>query len=1481
VYVDIQALQISLLGGRVFFRGVKYHGNNETILIHSGYVTWCYWLRNVRELDVGKEPESGAKRTSAESDNESPKTRNRPLGGIEEGGVTNLAKLPCRVNVSLNGLEWFVYNRSAAYDAVVAGMTGQDIVDAEGIPTPKTDKLNPDIRQRKRDKPKDPKKENGRSRDTLLDSGESGSSYKEKNSRDTQHDDTDLQNISTVRTVESQAVSQPSDSPEKSFILRLLPVHIDCNKAAVVLGNEFTKSVLITKVDRASGEIDATKSTNLDKYRQLFNFDFEHPVIQMKPNDDYKEDQTVAGLRIKRGVADQQVPQVVHVHSHSFWHRQRRAAWHTLQDIIPAFRTSVESLSSSHGPQETSTNNGPGSSGWQGLSRYLDENEQDEKARWSSIEYATVSTIVDSPAAYMSFYWDVVGTVRDGNVQPVTEYERESSNINGDLPPEYGIHMLFKGAIINYGPWADRQRADIQRVFFPSLCKDAIPTKNLVPGDPRVATEFKLYIEFDEETTLRVPIREESKNWKWTKQADDIGARQEGQKKNGTRARKKNSDKGNPGPEIRPFGWLDVKVAANSTVTYAMDMVAGRFRYSNNLKLDLPDIEVTTSVNHGLLFRSLGNLISCDLSNPLQWNGQRSWKFDIENDGLELFILREHVFLLIDLVNDWASGPPPEYLTFTPFQYQVNLILNNFRIYLNVNDSNIINNPSDFDDNTFIIIFGSTLNSDICIPIDRYRPHLNDITFNVSCKNGGLNLHVPPWNTQATFLNSTELATLSTLKIKGSYEYCATTSPSNTDTLLLDVYGDNPTAYFYGFVIRYFLKVKDNYFGDDIRFKTLEEYQDVLRAKREGNFEISSNQPPHKKSNDLDVILTVNADKSSVILPSSLYSAKNHICVEIATLAADLRFTNYYMDLEVVLDTLALSQGNEGDSMTSPTSSTSNTQLFIDGVNATGNRLFGLPPSEPTYVCNWDFGVGAITGECTTDFFNRLTSGGRAFAFSFDDDENALPAFATEVLHDVTFLRASVESIRVWMHVEEAAFFASTGTISVKFNDWAGSHYSQRLNLEVPDLHLGCVDAESASRHRSRNQHPVETHAFIRTTVSFVFINRKLGFAEDRQLQQEHIKRHDQRTHRANFLLHKHLLDDSMLVPVDPPAMCFPLMPLPILEEDPSRSEIESLASKKSSMHRKGHAIGRKTSFLSVSNSSHQSEKSIIRPRSSLIAAEGESFESRSRSMQVSLGPGHRIPLRDVSASTGRPSSFYSAVGENKGLPPSSVAFSSSYIAPYFPLEGVNPDPGELPEIRLDMDDEPLSRDNQLGLDDIHPDRVAEDSKHASFILELPDGISGFFNPQAVNSVAALIGALQPAVPDDIIDEIQIESMGQIFDLNKHKVTSGNVTDFSIRTRAINLRFLNSSIANSFEDPRQDVHDQYDISLSGLAITARSEILAMKTEIPEAERKSTSIHLSLSSAGVAAKERLRDISDPQAAVNGVVKDVVVWMASGQ
>src|SRR5439155_5736033 len=55
------------------------------------------------------------------------------LSEPEKGGIREVRNLPCRISISISGLEWFVYNRSPAYDAII-GQNGQSNVDRPTTP---------------------------------------------------------------------------------------------------------------------------------------------------------------------------------------------------------------------------------------------------------------------------------------------------------------------------------------------------------------------------------------------------------------------------------------------------------------------------------------------------------------------------------------------------------------------------------------------------------------------------------------------------------------------------------------------------------------------------------------------------------------------------------------------------------------------------------------------------------------------------------------------------------------------------------------------------------------------------------------------------------------------------------------------------------------------------------------------------------------------------------------------------------------------------------------------------------------------------------------------------------------------------------------------------------------------------------------------------------------------------------------------------
>ncbi|KAL6237349.1 hypothetical protein BDW75DRAFT_86922 [Aspergillus navahoensis] len=643
-YVDINALQISLIGGRIFFKGIRYHGVNETIFIHGGFITWNFWKHAVRRTDFSR---FGSRNTE---DTEDAGSRSGSTG--EKGGVDCPASLPCRITAKFYGLEWFIYNRTPAYDSILAGFHT-----AASTQSPDSESASSDANL-KENQPAAP--------------FSNGSSLGQANAADS----STARNGSAMESCPSQqcASVERDIGDNLSSLLQLLPLKLECDKGAIVMGNENTRSVLTTTFDSAAGLIEACCAASpLDLYRQVFSFKLDHPVVQMRPNPDYKQTQLAAARRLS--TAREEKPGAKRKRDTIFnYHFQKRRVWHSVRDLIPYFQTSVESfhvLDQRTGQGSRHTINANHDTRWVGLSRYLDQGSQDDHSEWDAIEYGRFSTILDSPSMTVIYFWDIPGVVKAHSTADGLSPPR-LADINGTSPPEWGIDVKIAGGMINYGPWADRERVGLQNVFFPNAYRNSQPAEPLRPGDTRQSSAFRFRVEFDQETILRIPTRESSKDWQWKGRGDAVrGASKLKKQQRRKQNRAAEGEKGNIGPDIRPFGWFSLRIAENSTVHYNMEMVAGKSGFSSQLDLDFRDSKMSSSVNHALLWSCPRQLITCDLSVPLSWKALRTWKFGVENHDMELFLLRDHIFLLTDLITDWGSGPAPDYYTFVPFVYHL------------------------------------------------------------------------------------------------------------------------------------------------------------------------------------------------------------------------------------------------------------------------------------------------------------------------------------------------------------------------------------------------------------------------------------------------------------------------------------------------------------------------------------------------------------------------------------------------------------------------------------------------------------------------------------------------------------------------------------------------------------------------------------------------------------------------------------------
>lgn len=1452
-YIDISALQISLLGGRIFFKSIRYHAHNVTVYVYEGHITWRYWLRLVQEAEVFQEEDrphsvkqrasstSASEKESLNGNGEKSRARTRSIGKEEEASTKPKKELPCRIAVKVAGVEAFIYNRSPLYDGIVEATLGKS-KNVFGEGSEKDDAGSP-----------------------ASSPNSSGSDPKE--------------GVEKTQTRTTTASASPPAKPEIPSFLRMFPIKIDCKRAAAAIGNENTTNVLVAKAEKSAGTVDAGHAGPLDLWKLLFNFGIENVDVTMKPNRDFKEYQLDAAQRVLREKQlkephGREVPIVKVAH-------QAQGFWARLKRTFKRSRSSADSIrtasmqSDDDKPGNPLLDQLPGAGQWHGLMRYLDDDD-DEHDEWRKVEYAKASQLVECDKVTMRFYWDMSGPVPEGAFDGRDSLgSLHMDDINGSPPPEYGMDLGVYGGFVVYGPWADRQRINLQSVFFPAPCVDAVPAKLLKPGDLRVCTVFKIAVIVEEDVVLRIPAREESKDPRWKGRAENAAKPPDSQaddankgerRRWGRSGKRRKAKKGTTAVDARPYAWLDITVKKDSVVNYVMDMFPRPAGYRNSLDLDVKGLEMSSSVNHGLLWRSGPLTLDADISQPLAWNSLRKWPFNIVVNDLELFILRDHLFLIIDLVNDWASGAPSDFYTFVPYNYQINLVFNNFVMYLNVNDCCIINDPADFDKNDFITLEGQ-ISANLGIPMENYKPKRNGITFDVLGESLRMRMLSPPKSTFNAFVQDKTMAELPRFTLKGSHNANQEARVGNVDVLRMDIVGTGLSLKAYGFFVRQLVSLKENYFGDYMHFKTLEEFQGASDDLEEANAKTASFPKP-TSINELDVILCIVAEQATVLFPTNLYSCKEFVRVELPRADVDLRIASYYLDLGLQLSPLSFlsgtsTSGDDDDDDDDLVDKASNTQFFVAHVDLNGHRAFGLPPNEDAYVSQWDIDIGKVTGEMSSVFVRDLALAGRAFAFCIGDEENALPVSSPAVALDASFVQVRTDTVRLWLHVGQDALLFSTEPITVETSDWANDTFSQRVNVLVPQITVACVDGRSASRKRvaKHRKRPVKTYAFFQTGLSLDVVGRKLYFDKETKRQQSHFRLHDQRTNRFPFLQRPSIdapIKEEDDLPFEPPAMPFPPMPPPFTMRDVGTKRSASLRSARSLPG--ARPLSSKSSTSSFSASLHTGRGATVNRPGLLSRATERSTGGTSASF-------HSMRASSRSSSHSRSPLPGDIERAKVGLPLSTVAFSSSYSEPYFPLEMVEPDETNVPSFPYAADFDSQSSDTSSSTAAISNPDIDDDCEHSSVMIRIILGIRAYVSPHVATTASKLVREILPHNPDEVMDAFQMGVMGTIQSHNAERHGIKRTTEIQAELPAAHLRIA------IHDEHKDEVADQLDLTMRSLATCVR-----VRTQPVDAgPTQCLALHTLLSSLDVALVNREASM-DTVPAVRLSLDDALVWLA---
>ena len=1125
--ISVESFRISFLGGRVFAKNLVIITQDQTLSILHLNLTWQYWIVGLTRLPLY--------------------VLNRKTAcGIAD--TEENARHPTRFTLQLEGVELFLYNRTLAYDNMMDILKEEELKHSQAAN--QSTSVNVPLRFR--------------------DAGIQHNSAATANETTSLLVDATGVSEKDLHTHASSTDAQPdlAASTKNSLLavlLKFLPLSVRIKKGAVVVGNPTTPTVLAASYQYAEALVDIDKCPSvLDNYRLLYNLRLDHFAISIKTNlgydpsyntaaqpHDYKRQTNSAGLTTLK-------------------QRKKYKTWFKFQKSVDEFANKVlRKVTRNRLGRDYSRERFTSHQQWKGLRRYVGD-DVDNRFAFSidtEEEYAKYSLVLDSSSARATYYYDVPGLVphKDSSLHLF------DSELSYEAPPQFGLDVELSMATLHYGPWTDKQRIPLQSMLFPTLYRDSKASEEPAPGTLRTYVGFDVLLEVKDEVIFRIPTREQSKDLAMLKNLqqqqqqkhqnanlntnpifhqylhqhinkDDPQLKEKGQK-----------DEQHAAGPTRSFGWVELKMEAGSKISFHTSFVATREHgWPNRLELDFARPELRSSVNHDVFFTAASHSMKAKVGLPLGWNEKCNWEFSNVSTDARIFFLREHTMLFSDIFTDFASGTTTPYELFRAFHYQFNWKLEGYKLYLNVNDANIVDNPLDFSNNKYLSFQGDDIQIELAIPLYGKLTKSNTIDYKVSTSFFDLVLDTPPWHTTNAFMQQTKLVGKSHFfTINGSYTYFSSVEINTSDHVVIDMTGDYVTLHCFGFVVRYLLAIRENYFGDNVHFVTFEEYSQNNNSRRDdaapaenerSDDEWGDSDSLHtvasdfsywkigRTENDIDVLFLFKVRHGLALLPDNIYSSDSHIGLRFDYLDVDIRFTNYYMDMQAdvspITGTLVHHADWEDEASINPDivfdiplyteQYFNNPELRIDGLSIHGHRMFGLPPVEPTYYCKWDIAAGWIHIDGHGNFLKALSRVGANLATGYTDLENELIVHVP-ALYDVTFF--SFQCPGVSMSIRCAATDAQlASTLSIQLesilftmNDLANDRYTSKTSLIIPSIVVDLTNSEDGADR---------IVAFLQTSLELNNFCQKRRFLEHRRLQQEHLRNNDAPFHRCPFLLY-------------------------------------------------------------------------------------------------------------------------------------------------------------------------------------------------------------------------------------------------------------------------------------------------------------------------------------------------------------------------
>ncbi|KAH6582668.1 hypothetical protein BASA61_008418 [Batrachochytrium salamandrivorans] len=661
---------------------------------------------------------------------------------------------------------------------------------------------------------------------------------------------------------------------------------------------------------------------------------------------------------------------------------------------------------------------------WEGLQRFM---ETADAKTAPNLEYAQASQVIDSKLATVKYFSHCI--------EGITE--------------SCGCDIELTDSKIVYGPWAQRQRNIIQSFFSPLSYRDS-PTRT-----PRALFEcnsFPVTVTFLGESTIKIPTRESSR--------DAMHSRAEG------------SDTVFPGstgsPIRKPYGWIIAEFKPSSMISLTIPLFSDKNGSVTSFNISLCNVVLKTSVNFQPFIIGRQILIEMSIFSPLKWNAQRDWQISCTLLDCDVYLLRQHITLVVDIMNDLNSHPPPTIEYFVPSVYKILVDFQNLKLLFNINPMNVTQSHNDKGSNDYLILATKKGALTISVSFKGFEPDFREIVISGELGDVALTSSFHDMHKLKLFLKSpfNNLLVSPRIAITASYIYRKIV-PGACDRLNLMFELDDCNINAHGHILSTTMSFLRNFLGDATQIATPDTYSlDKLI------------QPlAVKDRNAFELHLQWRMCGISFLLPCSMYGASDSMLAKGNTIHVDLHSKVDGQDIHISFSPITLTWDKSS--------------IIIRDLQLHIQRFSSGRPKFDLLLSSWNIHIGDLLGDLQPKFVGKLNDVIQSFLFNMQDVHPLVKEYtdARTDSRSVSVMEIMVKNVELCLRLDKVlarlllpqGLFGHTNSCLFMQNDI--SRFLHIPLLVVSSLQL----PENARQGRTRNDYAPEV---FRLETSVILDNR-------------------------------------------------------------------------------------------------------------------------------------------------------------------------------------------------------------------------------------------------------------------------------------------------------------------------------------------------------------------------------------------------------